>query len=247
MTPRNYSAPPIIEAIVELRFANDLTDADRERVSKRLASRYPSVEEGVQQVIGLQVNQTGIAVNTTVQERITRRRSLDSPALVQIGTHILGVVAAAPYAGWDELFDRFVEDWSLAKKIWKYRHINRIGVRYLNRIDLTPDPNGVVEYEDFLNLRINLPEEFPSIFNYNLGFQSGIEEIKCGVTVHSGIVEPAVPGRTSFTLDIDVWRQVEVPQKDGEVFELLGLIRKAKNDLFETFITDEARRIFDAG
>lgn len=247
MTQRNYSAPPIVEAILELRFADELTDADRERVSKKFASRYPSLETGVQQIIGVQVNQNGIALNSTVQERITRRRNLDSPAIVQIGTRIFGVIAPAPYTGWEELFDRFVEDWAAAKKIWKYRPISRIGVRYLNRIDLVPDADGVVEYEDFLNLRINLPENFPSIFNYDLGFQSGIEEIRCGVNVRSGIVEPAVPGRTSFTLDIDVWRQADVPQKDAEVFELLGLMREAKNELFETFITDEARKIFDAG
>jgi uncharacterized protein (TIGR04255 family) len=66
------------------------------------------------------------------------------------------------------------------------------------------------------------------------------------VSVRSGIAPPAVPGRVSFTLDVDVKRNLEVPQKDADVFELLAAMRKAKNDLFETFITDEARELFNA-
>jgi uncharacterized protein (TIGR04255 family) len=55
-----------------------------------------------------------------------------------------------------------------------------------------------------------------------------------------------VPGKLSFSLDIDVWRQVDVPQKDNDVLELLGKMRDAKNQLFETFITDKARDLFNA-
>ena len=246
MTERSYTAPPIVDAVIELRFEDALSDADRERVSKKLAPRYPLVEEGTKQEIGVHVEPHGIAVRTNLQDRITKRRSVETAGIVQIGNHILGVATGAPYGGWNDLFERFVDDWSTAKKIWKYRRISRIGVRYINRIDLERDEAGLVEYENYLNLRINLPETFQPIYNYGLGFQSSIEEIKCGLTVRSESVEPAVPGRNSFTLDVDVWREVEVPQKGADVFELLKQMRKGKNDLFETFITDEARKLFDA-
>jgi uncharacterized protein (TIGR04255 family) len=246
VTQRAYSAPPIIDAIIELRFEDALSDALRERASKKFAATYPLVELGTHQEIGVEIKPDGIAVRTTVQERITKRRSVDTPGVLQFGNHILGVATGAPYGGWPELFDRFCRDWGVAKKIWKYRRIVRIGVRYINRIDLERNESGLIEYERYLNLRINLPETFPPISNYELGFQSAIEEIKCGVSVRSGIAPPAVPGRVSFTLDVDVKRNLEVPQKDADVFELLAAMRKAKNDLFETFITDEARELFNA-
>jgi uncharacterized protein (TIGR04255 family) len=243
---RNYFAPPIIDATIELRFQNSLKQADRERVSKKFAKRYPLVEQRTVQQIMVNVQTTGIATQATVQEHLTRRRSTDNAAVVQVGDFVFDVATAAPYGGWHELFDRFVEDWETAKRIWRYRPIQRIGLRYINRIDLEPNEKDVVEYENYLNLRINLPETFPPITGYELGFQSDLEHIKCGIRVQSGTVPPAVPGKMSFSLDIDVWRQVDVPQKDEDVLRLLGEMRKAKNELFETFIKDEARRLFDA-
>lgn len=246
-TERRYRAAPIIDAVIELRFENAISDADRDRVSKRLADRYPLVEEGTHHEILLNVRPGGrFDIQTPAQERITKRRSVDQPDLIQIGGSVFDVATGAPYTHWQNLFDRFVEDWATAKRIWKYRRITRIGVRYVNRIDLEPNEKNLIDYEDYLKLRINLPENFPPTNAYDLGFQFTAEEIKCGVTVRSGTTAPAVPGKMSFTLDIDVWRLVDVPQKDAEVLELLGEMRKAKNKLFETFITPKARKLFNA-
>lgn len=246
MTERAYSAPPIVDAIIELRFEDALDDAVRERASKKFSDAYPLVEEGVHQAIGVDLSADTISVRTDVTERVTKRRTLEGPALIQIGNHIFGVATGAPYQGWDELFGRFVDHWTVAKKVWGYRKIKRIGVRYINRLDLSHDENGRLDYERYLNLRINLPEEFPDILNYELRFETSIPEIKCGATVQSGAIEPAVPGQYSFALDVDLWRLREVPQKDAEVLSLLGMMRSSKNDLFETFITDEARKVFNA-
>lgn len=241
-----YTAPPIIDAIIELRFEDALSDDARAQVSKKLADKYPLSEEVVQQQIRVAVQNTNISTQTSVQERLIRRQRTDGPQMVQIGPRVLSVATGAPYSGWEELFHRFSENWAMAKRIWKYRPIDRIGLRYVNRIDLLIDQKGIVPYEDYLNLRINLPESFPNIFDYDLAFQAGLDDIKCGVTVRSGNVAAAVPGRLSFVLDIDVWREIEVPQKDKDVYELLTSMRSAKNTLFETFITDRAREIFNA-
>lgn len=243
---RNYFAPPIIDATIELRFQDSLSEEDRARVSKRFAKRYPLAEEAAQQRLLVNVQAGAIGTQLNVQERLTRRRSIESPAVIQIGNSVFDVATGAPYAGWESLFDRFVEDWATAKRIWKFRPIQRIGMRYINRIDLESDDKGLVDYEDYLNLRIKLPRTFPPTSAYMLGFQSGVESIKCGVTVLSGTAPPAVPGKQSFTLDIDLWREIDVPQKDAEVLELLGQMRRAKNQLFETFITNQARDLFNA-
>jgi uncharacterized protein (TIGR04255 family) len=247
MTVSQYRAPPIIDAVIELRFAVPLSDADRERVSGKFAKRYPLVEEVVQQHLQVKVAETGNTVDTIVRDRIFRHSTAETPDILQVGSRILSVASQAPYPGWEHMFERLVSDWTVARKVWGYRVIDRIGVRFINRIDLRADREGIVEYEQYLNLHISLPEDFPSIFDYNLEFVTSVDDIGCGVRVRSGIAEAGVPGGTSFLLDIDVWRQDEVPQKDAEVLSLLGEMRIAKNRLFETFITDEARTLFNAG
>ena len=241
-----YAVAPIIDAIIELRFQDELSDNDRERASKKFAQRYPIVDEVVQQRIEVEVNPERIATNLVILERMSKRTHTDLPHIIQIGGHILSVATGAPYEGWSNLFDRFVSDWAVAKKLWGYRTIQRIGVRFINRIDLAPNEDGTVDYEHYLNLRINLPEDFPPTLGYSLMFRTNLEEIKCGVIVRSEVAPPAVPGRQSFTLDLDVSRDIDLPQKEVAVFELLEEMRKAKNALFETFITDKARELFNA-
>ena len=246
VSERQYSAPPIIDAVIELRFEEPVSEAIRESASKKLAAKYPVHEELTSQQVEVQFQATSIATHASIQDRFTRRSSTDINGIVIVGSQILAVATGAPYPGWDTLFARLKEDWSIAKRAWKYRKLTRLGVRYVNRIDLSVDSKGIVEYEDFLALRISLPDAFPPINGYELAFQFALTELKCGATVRSGIAPPAVPGMTSFTLDVDVWRVLDVPQKESEVFEVLSDMRAAKNELFETFITDRAREMFDA-
>jgi uncharacterized protein (TIGR04255 family) len=243
---RQYKHPPIIDAVIELRFTDDLTDEMKAKVASKLAPGYELSEELVSQHISVAVGAETVSTTATVADRIVRRTKFDRAQLVQLGNRILNVGGNAPYEGWESLFDRFKDAWEIAKSVWKFRAIERVGVRYINRLDLRPDQTGTVEYEDFLNLRINLPPQFPAISHYDLSFRTRIPDINCGATVSSGAAPPAVPGRISFLLDVDVWRETEVPQKQDAVYALLGEMREAKNNLFELFVTDKARESFDA-
>jgi uncharacterized protein (TIGR04255 family) len=49
----------------------------------------------------------------------------------------------------------------------------------------------------------------------------------------------------SVLLDIDVVREVDVPQKDNEIWKELDLMRTHKNRIFEECVTDSARKLFD--
>lgn len=243
---REYLHPPIVDAVIELRFADDVGDDVKEKLSKKISAEYELCEKVEAQTISVAFNPETVSATRTVADRIVRRTKSDSSQSVQIGNRILNVGGNAPYEGWSSLFQRFDRTWKAARRIWKFRTIDRIGVRYINRLDLEMDESKTVNYEDYLHLRINLPEEFPLISDYDLSFQTSRPEIQCGVTVRSGAVPPAVPGRASFVLDIDVWREIAVPQKEEDVHVLLGKMREAKNELFETFVTDKARKLFDA-
>ncbi|WP_294122790.1 TIGR04255 family protein [Sphingomonas sp.] len=243
---RLYTSAPIIDAIIELRFGDELSDADREKVAKKFASEYPIAQEVVHRGINVSVNEDVIGTTMQVEQRITKRTSSETADVIQIGSRILNVGTGAPYDGWDRLFARFVKNWAVAKRVWGFRPIERIGVRFINRLDLPPNAKGTVDYEDYLNLRINLPKEFPDIFLYNLRFQSPLDEIRSVANILSGTVPDAVPGKASFLLDIDVFRDEDVPQKDADVLAYLEQVRACKNSLFETFITDMARELFDA-
>lgn len=243
---REYRHAPIIDAIIELRFVDTLSDDQKTKVAGKFASEYQISEEKVAQVINVAVSSQTVATTTSIADRIIKRTNAETGHIVQIGNQILNVGGGAPYEGWDSLFARFLAAWKVAKKSWGFRSIERVGVRFINRLDLRPNEAGQVDYEDYLHLRIKLPKDFPVIHGYNLMFELALADIKCGVTVRSGAVEPAVPARASFLLDVDVWREIDLPQKESEVYALLAEMREGKNYLFETFITNKARELFNA-
>lgn len=75
-----------------------------------------------------------------------------------------------PYPGWENFFQRFVRDWELWKRVVGHQHVIRIGVRYINRIDI-PITGPVVDYESFLSIYPKLPDELGSVLAY--GIQTG--------------------------------------------------------------------------
>jgi uncharacterized protein (TIGR04255 family) len=71
-----------------------------------------------------------------------------------------------------------------------------------------------------------------------------LTDIKGGSVINQTIIEPANPAVVSLVLDIDVFRTVDIPQTDPELWNLFEQLRKKKNEVFEACITDAARRLF---
>jgi uncharacterized protein (TIGR04255 family) len=239
-----YAVPPIVDAVIELRFETPIDDAVRGQLARKLSGEYPLVERN--EVRQFQLDVASGEVEHSTEERIEKYTSAEEPRGLQIGTHIFSVFAGAPYEGWESLVGRFSKAFAVAKKEWGFRKIERVGVRYINRLDLSENSQGQVDYEDYLNLRINLPETFPPIHGYTLSFETSLKDYDCLARVQSNVTDPSVPGKHSFVLDIDVWRSRDIPQKEDGLYEFLETMRQAKNMLFETFITDLARDTFDA-
>ena len=243
---RQYRLAPIVDAIIEVRFTNEVTDDLKETASDKFQASYELKENVSHQQISVSISAES-APETNVQSlaNLIKRSSLDQPRFVQIGNDLLNVAAGAPYKGWDVLFGDFKSAFLVCKKTWGFRPIRRIGVRFINRIDLPCNDEGIVDYEEYLNLRIKLPPEFPAINYYDLAFSTPLTDIRSLATIRSGVVQPAVPGLISFNLDIDLVCESEPPQREAELFEFLQTMRIKKNELFETFITDRARKVFE--
>jgi uncharacterized protein (TIGR04255 family) len=145
--------------VIEIRFAA-IERKDMEAFAKRLAGRYPSQAEQNRKRIRVEIESETLESQA---DDLIRMASDDETQVAVIGATSLGISRMAPYAGWPELFERFVADWADLKRVVGYRKVERVGVRYINRIDLLMDDRGRVEHEDYLNLHINLPEDFPDL------------------------------------------------------------------------------------
>jgi uncharacterized protein (TIGR04255 family) len=149
----------------------------------------------------------------------------------------------APYPGWDQFFGRFCRDWEAWKNSVGYRKIIRVGVRYINRIDI-PTDEPVLYEEQFLNVYPHIPEVLGPMMQYALQTQLSLTDIGCILTLNSSVVPSPLIGHRSFVIDLDIGKD-SPPQNDDAIYELINRIRIAKNRVFEACITDRARELFE--
>lgn len=55
--------------------------------------------------------------------------------------------------------------------------------------------------------------------------------------------EPPSPETTSILLDIDVFREAELRDDNGRIWEILDRLRVRKNEVFESCITEKTREL----
>jgi len=149
----------------------------------------------------------------------------------------------APYPGWDLFFERFHRDWVVWKRTHGYRKITRIGVRYINRIDI-PITESIVRHEEYLNVYPHTPSQFQALTAYNVAMQTLFPEIGCVLTLNSSSAPSLLLGHGAFIVDQDIAKESDPPQSDDGIYALLNQIRDKKNEVFEACITPRARELF---
>lgn len=248
MTSPPYEHPPITEAVIEFRFAESISEADKSKISADFKSLYP--HEQLLKKVGFEVNVTDRKEDMPTakldQELGVRRSSLDSTELLLIWPLSFAISQLAPYQSWEVFFERFKRDWAIWKKAIGYKKINRIGVRYINRIDI-PASTPVVEYEKYVNVYPHLPAILNPVSACAVQAQMPLSDINCTLTLNSTTIAPSVSpmiGYLSYVIDLDIAKEIEPPQNDEAIFGLLNQIRLKKNEVFEACVSDDARRLF---
>ena len=246
MSAQPYRKPPITEAVIEIRFAEVFEPSELEKAARQMKSGY-SHDEQVRNIgFSVGVPPDG-PVQTSVAEQSGRRMSSDD--LTQIAVlwpSIFSVSQLAPYPGWDRFFERFTRDWGRWKRAMNYRKITRVGVRFINRLDIAvaSADMATVDEADYLNVYPKLPASLRPAASYAVQAQIPLPDIGCGLMMNSGVVPSPLIRSKSYLLDLDVSKEADPPQTDDLIYELLNLIRDKKNQIFEECVTDRAKEVF---
>jgi uncharacterized protein (TIGR04255 family) len=238
---RRYNRPPIVEAVIDFKFEGNLSDRELERLRDRFKAKYRSIEERKNIQIEVQTDQ--IVTNPiSAGFKMTAENAID---LILINPDSFGSVRLAPYEKWESLFATAKDNFDLFTKVIGRRKIARIGVRYINRLDI---PNAKVEgkpLSQFVRVGIALPVEVSSVVGgFSFTF-TGIE-VSTGakLILNSGtIAPPALLEHTSISLDIDVSWDADIPARVEDIWAKTEVLRHAKNAVFEGCITDELRAL----
>lgn len=247
-----YLKPPITEAILEIKFQEKVSEAALKKIKSRLMKTYRNVEDQLQVGFSLKVQSSMSGLNSAAMNQSVagfRLTSDDGADVIIVQRDGIINSRLAPYNGWAQFSQRIrtILDVCRTNEFGQHK-IVRVGMRYVNRLDI-PAPQGTsIDPGDWLNLGLYFsePGTFPGeVSGYTVAaFFPLTNEISS--SVRSGTTEAQLIDHSSLLLDIDLFVTGRyAPKNDNDLWELCGRLHEQKNALFERCITDNARTLFD--
>ncbi|MCY1204298.1 hypothetical protein D9M68_356940 [compost metagenome] len=247
----SYARPPITEAVIDIQvdYPSPPDIALYERFTKTVQASLPvsaplhlfemGIENNAAGSGALQVKSGGAPVTIGM-----RAASPASDRVAQIHQRGFTFSMQAPYAGWDAFSAEAQAVWTTFLELVGPQRVNRVGVRYINRIVI---PQQRIEFEDYFRLYPAIPKDVPQdvtgCFMQLVMPQADLGPGANAIVNFAG--EPnAVPGAISFLLDIDVYCNAMLEARTDLIWEHLDKLRVRKNQLFEASITDRTRELF---
>jgi uncharacterized protein (TIGR04255 family) len=247
MSSGPYRRPPITEAVVEVRFA-DLIDMDQvEKIKDRLVndeySGLPQVVQNISFTTTLD-NQT----SSKVEFAGYRLSSADATHVVLFGRQNISYSRLAPYSGWEEFIGRARQNWATWRRIAGWHEVARIGVRYINRIDVPNPDEKAVPIDDYLVFRPVFPQfdGWQGVDSFAINGAIAIANTPFKVILNAGSTPSPLVRTVSFLLDIDISQEGNLPRNDDGLWALIDEVRVHKNRIFEASVTDLSRKLFSS-
>ena len=247
---RIYKNAPIEEAIVEFRFKADpdwdLTIygklADQPEI-KEAYSGKPRQKMTVQAALHTGPEQAPALAVREAQGRFQFVNE-DATQLLSLEPNKLSVSLLRPYDSWKNFRPRVEAALKAYQRVAEPEEIERIGVRYINKIELPLEDKSIELGSYFLCG----PPSAPGLPSKLGGFMSRVEYIHDD-NVKLFLTQASIEAPENFfavLLDLDVVWEGSEPFKKSSAMTIVEDLHLREGQAFEATITDKTRGIFDA-
>lgn len=241
---KSYDKPPIVEAVIEVRFSDDYSIRDLERCRDRLKKAYPKVED----IDEFEVEFAPGGEQKTKRTRIGFKLIAASGSdlvVCGLGTKTFGTSRMAPYTGWDNLIAKAKENFEIFTSVVGRPNVTRLAARFINRIDIPIGQFSEAPLDEFFNIG---PVVTSGLTVNKSAFLQHIQGVSAPtgakVTLQFGSAVPVLIDCSSVLLDIDASFDGDIPLKLDHMWTRVDELRQVKNLIFEQSITDRTRKLF---
>lgn len=243
---RFYPRAPIVEAILELQFPDaPIALESLKAFSQQLEPNYPQCEDFIGFSAELTLGPQGIVTQPTTQQvKGLQLKSADSHRVVRLMPRSISFHETRWYQGWTQFLSaaRPVLDQYLSA--FPRQVISRIGLRYVNRIDIPAD-DSTGDLRTWVCSAPDIPEGLPQyVSTYAVEMAMPQPDIKGVAVMRQALLESdprVLPRIVSILLDIDVFTIVPVSITDS--WSKVDVLHERENLIFERTITDRVRGI----
>ncbi len=240
---------PITEALLDIQvlLPKDTTLDILESIYDTVKSEFPQKEEllFIEGKINMKKQTMSAAeesTNTTVKTNGFRFRSLESNKLIQSRLDGFTFNKLKPYDNWELFVKEARSLWDSYKEVAKPEKVLRLGLRYINRIDIPLPFKNFSEY--ILNPPQLSPELPQSLSNFFTRVVVPFDEIQADAIITQTIQNPTEKQKLPFIFDIDVYKEIQHEINDDEIWDNFEKFRKIKNDIFFNSLTKKTKEMF---
>lgn len=247
---RHLPHAPIVEAVIDIRArpASVLEEAVLKSRLEGKLSGYRFLDSMQHVQIQQQVNlRGGASVSPTMRElgwKGLRFQSDDKKYIAQFNRDGFVFSRLEPYQSWQQLYDEGMRLWRVYVELAQPAEIHRIGLRYINRIQLPPDE---LRFGDYLEAAPVPPKGLDLPFH---GFMHqdtlSVPDHPYAINVIRTIQPPNVPSGMGLGLiiDIDVFTIKGFELNEAAMKQPLLEMRWLKNKVFFDSFTPNALKLF---
>ncbi len=238
-----YSKAPITEATIDVR----VTVPENLSLT-RLEALQSVLDESYTEKQNVHFNQFLVqpeahATQHRSQQIGYRFVNADRRRIVQARADGFSFSLLAPYERWETFSQEARHLWERFRDHIQPLAVTRLGVRYINRLDV-PSPN--IELRDYLSTVPEIADGLPQVLQrYFMQLVLPMEAIHATAVINQALVQSPEPDKTSIMLDIDLFRDQEVPQDEEGIWQAFGQLRQGKNQIFDASLTQRAKGLIE--
>lgn len=228
LTRRIYPRPPIIEAVIELRFLDDVPGAKlHAAIQSKLGEEYPDTPSA-----------------SISADDMTFVASRDQKRMLGFGANLLSIHVLEPYPGWEQ-FIRQAQDALQGVLSVVKGPLQAVAVRYVDRITLRAVGRP---FHDFVRIMPFRPEAMPE--NLQTFYHASTSIHKDGCTTVTLVLASTTPDGNfpRMIIDIGARREREAEPlcdiRTSDWLQVVDELHTMQRTIFEDSITDAMRELF---
>jgi uncharacterized protein (TIGR04255 family) len=232
---RHYSRPPVRELIIDLRAhlaPGQVWPVAFGKIAGKLVGRFS---------MATNLN-TPQASGVLLQDDETQRRiQARTDGFTYHSGPGLGTSATTSYGGWESNRDAARAAWLTYRESVAVQTVSRLGVRYVNLIELPV----LGDLDDYLLTGIRLGAALSETINaLHLQIELNLAEHRSAI-VREGLIQIPKPAKAGLILDIDVFETELALLSEDRIWELFEQLHEVENRIFESSITEKTRGLFE--
>jgi uncharacterized protein (TIGR04255 family) len=239
-----YRNPPIVEVVCEFRFVPaepwDLTIPGL--VYERLKETFPVRRPRKRLQTEAKAEAQGIRQEIQFTE-LAQFLGQDEVAFIQVGPNLLSINHLKPYPTWEIYKPMIQQGLKAYTGITAPKGIQRIGLRYINRIEI---PDKHIELKDYFSFRPFVGSQLPQdLSGFVIAIQSNYEEGRDSMRIQLVTTDSETPDAAAFLLDLDYFLSQPESISLTEASEWIEQAHDRIQMAFEACLTDKLRDIFE--